>query len=441
MKTTPFWHEAARPGADPSPSAAAFIDGGRVDALVIGGGLTGLSAALHLAKTGRSTLVLEAGRIGDGAASRNGGMIGWGHRARIDALARRFGPGLARDILGEARRSFDFTTGLIEREGIDCRYRRTGRFLAAASPKHFDTLAREMEKTGPELGFAFEILSKADQSAEIATDTYAGGVLLPSHGMLHPGLLAAGLAAAANRAGAALSPMTAVERIDRQGSEWRVSGPWGAVRAGALALAVNGYVGLGGGAFRPFAEGVLPLPSTIIATAPLGAERVKALMPGGRAYVDTRSVHSYFRADPDGERLLWGGRASLNPLPPPVAAERLHGHMASVFPELRDVAVTHCWSGKIAYTRDVVPQIGRFAEGPLEGVWYAGGYCGSGVAMAPYLGWRMAEKILGGPEAATPLDQVRMRKTPFIQALPVALAAIEAWHKLLDWRDGVRPAR
>lgn len=440
VKTSPFWREGAPfPRRTPTPPPK------KVDAVVIGGGFTGLSAALALAEGGWSVAVLDAGRVGDGASGRNGGMIGWGHRARLGALSKRFGRDAALALLGEARESYAFTTDLIRRLGLRCGLRLTGRYLAAASPKHFKQLTREMAETGPLLGFPHEVLSKADQAAEIVTDAYSGGVLLPSHGRLQPALFVDGLAEASVAAGAMLVEQVEATDIVPHGSGFRVATTSGAQRdeiiAGAVAIAANGYVGRAGAALAPFAEAMIPLPSTIIATEPLDPGRLKALLPGDRAYVDTRSTHSYFSIDGSGARLLWGGRASLSPLSPEVAAARLLAHMGSVLPELRDVAVTHSWSGKIAYTLDVTPQIGRFASGPLDKVWYAGGYCGSGVAMAPYLGWRLAQKMLGTKQAACAFDAAALRRVPAYRLAPLALRGVELWHKILDWRDGVRAAR
>ncbi|MEO1274192.1 MAG: FAD-binding oxidoreductase [Pseudomonadota bacterium] len=433
VKTEPFWHDAAPPEA-----ALAVVDlPARVDVVVIGAGFTGLSAARRLAQAGRSVIVLDAGRPGDGASSRNGGMIGWGHRASLDGLAKRYGEEVARAVLTEARASYDFTTGLIAEERIECDLLITGRFLAAASPLHYERLAREAEAARQAAGLEIEVLSRTDQTQEIVTTAYHGGLLMPTHGGLHPAKFHRGLLAAARRAGAEVIGHTPVTAIDRLGpTGFRIGTSRGTIEARDVAVATNGYSGFHGKALRPFAERLVPLPSFILATEPLGENRIRALMPGGRMYVETRSTHAYFRADPSGQRILWGGRASLNPISPERALPRLRGQMLSIFPELEDVAITHSWTGRIAYTRDSIPHIGRH-----EGLWFACGYCGSGVAMAPYLGWRMAEKILGGDGARTGFDATRFNRVPFYRGLPLVLSGMELWHKAKDWREGVRPAK
>lgn len=430
----PFWHEAA-----PLDAGAASLPA-QVDVVVIGAGFTGLSCAKRVAEAGRSVVVLDAAEIGFGASTRNGGMVGWGHRGRFAPLAKRYGPEGAMEILAEGKRSLDFTTALIAEEGIDCDFVRSGRYLGAASEKHFNELVAEAEMISKSLRITTHVLSKADQAQEIVTDAYFGGLLFEEHGAVHPGKMHRGLLAAARRAGAVVIGKTPATKIDidpaapEKGAV--VATPSGAIKARDVVFAANGYVGAEAGALAAFQRRLIPIPSFIIATEPLGRNRVASLMPGGRSYVDTRSVHSYFRPDPTGDRILWGGRASLTPIKQSLATRRLRGHMSSIFPDLRDVALTHSWTGNIAYTRDGIPHIGR-----LGGVWYAGGYCGSGVAMAPYLGWKLAERITGGPDGAVGLDAAPFLRVPPYRGTPWFMRAVEAWHKVLDWRDGVKPPR
>lgn len=440
MKTAlnhePFWREEA-----PLEALSTETPPRRVEVLIVGAGFTGLSCAKALADGGREALVIDAQALGDGASGRNGGMIGWGHRAKLGALSRRYGAEAALEILGEAKRSYDFTRGLIAELGVDCRLRETGRYLAAASPARYESLARDLAKIAPKVGFEAHMIPKSDQSAEITTGAYHGGALFPTHATLHPGLFHQGLLKAARASGAAAMGGLAARRIKRDGAQWRVEADRGEICAETLVIATNGYSEIYSAGLAHLARRLLPLPSFIIATTPLGANKVRALMPGGRAYVDTRSVHSYFRADPGGERIVWGGRASLQDISLDKAAPRLRAHMASVFPELWDVELTHAWKGRIAYTSDVIPHLGRLEGGRLSGAYFAAGYCGSGVALAPYLGWRLGQKILGGPEAASALDVARFR--PFLAgpARPWILAATEAWHKLLERREGVAQPR
>ena len=423
----PYWHRAAPlepPEDGPLPE--------RVETVVIGAGFTGLGCALALAKAGREVLVLDAGSPGQGASSRNGGMIGWGHRADRDVLAKRYGEEAADGIVSLGPRSLAFLLNLIEREGIECDLQRTGRFLGAASPKHFDRIARQAETIFAPAGVRCRVVPKDEQGTEIATDSYVGGVLFEDHGAVHPAKLHAGMLAAARRAGARVEGKALVAGLRGGPGGWTVETPRGLVGADEVAFAANGYAARFSSALRSLAARLLPLPSFIVATEALGENRMKALMPGGRCYVDTRSSHSYYRPSPDGTRILWGGRASLTPIPEDQARERLRQHMLGIFPSLEDVALEEAWTGLIAYTRDGIPHVGR-----IDGLWYAGGYCGSGVAMAPFLGWQMGRRIAGLPDEAGCLDATAPARWPPYRGAPWFMRGVEAYYRWKDRRDGV----
>jgi glycine/D-amino acid oxidase-like deaminating enzyme len=423
----PYWHREA-----PLDSAEAQPIAEKADVAIIGGGFTGLSCALELARLGRSVVVLEAREPGFGASTRNGGMLGWGHRADLSKLEQRYGAEAARAIMAEGPVSLAFTLGLMEREGIDCDLQHTGRFLAAASPRHFNKIRRDVETVFQPMGVACRVVEPQDQGAEISTQVYCGGAVFDAHHAVHPGKFHRGLLAAALRSGAKIASQAAVTEIERSGEGWRVETVRGEVTAREVVFAANGYAAQFSKALKPFADTMLTLPSFLIATQRLGQNRVKALMPGGRMYVDTRSSHSYFRPSPDGERILWGGRASLTPLVEATATDRLRRHMSSVFPELADTGIDDSWTGRIAYSRDGVAQIGK-----LNGIWYAGGYCGSGIAMAPFQGWRLAQKIAGTDEAASPFDVTSLRGWPPSSLMPLGIRAFELWHRYKDRREGV----
>ncbi|MGF1502377.1 MAG: NAD(P)/FAD-dependent oxidoreductase [Paracoccaceae bacterium] len=431
MAHTPFWHEAAPPEAPSGTDAPAELD-----VAIVGAGFTGLSAALVLAEAGRSVAVFEAGAPGAGASTRNGGMIGWGHKARLGPLAKRYGEARARAILRESALSLAFTCELMARLPGDARHVETGRYLGAASARHFDDLARWAEHEAPGLGMEVEVVPKSGQGAHIATDLYHGGLFFPRHGAVHPALFHKALLSGARAAGASVidhCPVTAVSGGD---GAWRIAHAQGETRARSLVYAGNGYAGGGGGPFRGFARRLVPCPSFIVATERLGANRVRSLFPGGRCHVDTRSTHSYFRPDPDGERILWGGRASLRPLDPMTSARRLRDHMLSVFPELTETRLSHSWTGNVAFTFDGVPHAGQ-----LDGIWYACGYNGSGVAMAPYLGWKIAGRILADPAAETGFDGAPFDAQPLYSGNPWFLRLVELWFKLKDRREGVARVR
>ncbi|MBY8975238.1 FAD-binding oxidoreductase [Rhodobacteraceae bacterium NNCM2] len=431
MKTTPFWHEAAPP-EEPSHIAAPET----LDVAIVGAGFTGLNAAKTLAEAGRNVAVFEKGPPGAGASTRNGGMIGWGHRASIANMTAKYGEEQGKAILAEARLSLDYTTALIESLEGETRYKQVGRFLAAGSPRHFDSLVTWAKTEAPLLGMEVDIVPKGEQQAYIGSDLYHGGVYFRQHGALHPALFHKALLEATRAAGAQVIDHCPVTRVSGGPGDWVITHEKGTTRAAELIYAGNGYTGGGKGPFGPMARRLMPIPSYIIATETLGANRMATLFPKGNNVVETRSFHSYFRPDPWGERVLYGGRASLNVIDEAVSARRLRDVMLSVFPDLGDVQLTHSWRGFVAFTFDGAPHVGQ-----ADGVWYACGYNGSGVAMAPYLGWRLAQKILGTDQGTTGFDPTPFKEQPLYGGNPWFLSVVEAWMKIKDRMEGVQRVR
>ncbi len=431
MKTTPFWHEAAPP-EPPSNTAAPVL----ADVVVVGAGFTGLNCARILAEAGRQVVVFEKGPPGAGASSRNGGMIGWGHKSSIEKLAKRYGHDVATAMLREARLSLTYTTGLIDELPGDAMYRQTGRFVGAGSPKHFERFARWAQTEAPALEMDVEIVPRAEQHRHIATDLYHGGLYFTQHGGLHPALFHKALLDDTRDKGATVVDHCEVMALEHDGTEWTVHHAQGHTRAKHLVYAGNGYTGGGKGPFANMGKRLIPIPSYIIATERLGANRVASLIPQGNMIVETRAQHSYFRPDPWGERILYGGRSSLNVLDERISSYRLRDIMLSVFPDLHDVALSHSWRGFVAFTFDGAPHIGQ-----VDGIWHACGYNGSGVAMAPYLGFRLAHKILGNEQGITGFDPTDFSTQPFYGGSPWFLRVLEGWMKLKDRWEGVQAVR
>ncbi len=414
LKTDPWWWEAA-----PRPRIERPLVPGSADVVIVGAGFTGLGAALTLARAGKDVVVLEARRLGEGASSRNGGMIGSGHHLTLAGLTRSHGRELGLDILREGLAALSHTTGLIEREQISCHYRQSGRFRAACTPQAYDASGHEMDILIREIGLEAEMLPKSEQHRETNTDFYFGGCIFRRHGSVHPALLHQGLLDRVLSAGVQVLDHTGVVGIGRGRTEFTVVTRRGKIRAGDVISATNGYTGPENRFPR---RRIVPAFSYIIATEEKDEDFIASVIPGKKMIVETRAEHSYYRPSPDGRRILFGARAALRGLDERVSGTRNFAIMTEVYPQLKDVKISHSWKGQIAFTRDWMPHMGVHG-----GVHYALGYSGSGVAMAPYLGHRVAQKVLGEDVKPSAFERVPLPSIPFYWGRPWFLPLMDGW--------------
>ncbi len=421
----PYWWDAA-----PRETVQPVQLPQKADVAVIGGGYAGLSAALTLARAGRHVVVFEAGAPGQGASSRSGGMIGHGHRLSYLALQQRFGKEKAFALIKEGIASFDFVVALIREEGIDARLTLSGRFRGAATKADYETMGREADALARDFAMPVAMVPKASQHQEIASEAYQGGLVFPAHGGVHPALLHHGLLALARKAGVQVFGFTPVTQITGQSGSFVLSSPAGSLMARDVVVCTNGYSQKG---VPDVARRIVGIPSFLIATEPLGANRVRSLLPSGRMISETRVTHLYYRPSPDGERILLGGRAALHPIPHEDATRRLTGYLAEVFPQLGPVGITHSWRGNVAMTRSDLPGIGQ-----RDGIWHAVGCNGSGVALMPYLGHKVALQMLGKAEGATAFDDIAIPAIPFYNGYAWFLPFMTGWYRYKDWRAGRR---
>ncbi|MEM7500017.1 MAG: FAD-dependent oxidoreductase [Pseudomonadota bacterium] len=395
-KTTPFWWEDAGAPAAPPPADLPA----EADVVVVGAGLTGASAARTLARAGSTVLVLDAGAPGIGASSRNGGMIGGGHRLSPEALRDRYGEDLARRLLHEAHvESLAFCRTLMAEERIDPDFRQTGRFRGFWAAREYEATARAIEALARIVPLDYEMIPRSRQHEETGSTLYRGGVVFPAHGGLNPAKWVKGILAAAARHGALVQGDTPVTAIAREGGRFRVATPRGTIRAGQVLMATNGYTPAAVPALR---RRIVPVPSFIIATEPLGANRMKALFPKGRMTVESRERHCYYRPSPAGDRIVFGGRAAMLDAPEHFVQRELRGLLAQIFPDLGPVALSHSWRGFTGFTFETLPHVGQD-----DGLWHAMGYSGSGNAMAPWLGHKTALAMLGDPAGDTAFARTR----------------------------------
>jgi glycine/D-amino acid oxidase-like deaminating enzyme len=419
MKDEPYWWEHARPVAVETSALPT-----RVDVAVIGSGYTGLSAALTLARAGRSVIVLEAGIPGVGASSRNGGMLGHALKPSLDTLARRYGEQLATALLTEAREAYNSLGRFIAEENIQCDYAESGAFTGIVKPAQYEVLARETEKLSRTIGYEAYMVPKAEVRDEIGTDIYCGGRVTLHRAGLHPARYHAGLIERVRQAGVAVFGNSAMTMVQRDGSEFTVMTPRASLKARNVVVATNGYTGPVTPALR---RRVIPVTSYMIATAALSPNLMATLMPKGRMLTDSNRMLCYFRPSPDYTRVLFGGRPAYTDIGPQRAAERLSRYMTRIFPELRDVEVTHSWFGYIAYTFDRLPHVGE-----RDGMHYAMGYCGSGVVMSTWLGRKAALRLLGQEQGRSAFAEIGHPTSPLYYGKPWFLPAVQAWYQGAD---------
>ncbi len=422
FQVAPYWldHVTAVQGLSPSlPDSA--------DIAIIGSGYTGLNAALIAQRGGRQVVVLEAGMPGFGCSTRNGGQISAGVKPELSTLSKDYGSVAAAAIVQESQASLDWIKSSIATENIACDYKPCGLFNAAHSARQFDLMSADAESL-PDEGIEAIIVPKSDQRSELGSDFYHGGLVFPQHASLHAARYHQGLLQLCVDAGVTIVPYCKATAIKRAGQTTQIETTLGTISASDTLVATNGYTE----SLTPWQRRrVIPICSSIIATDPLPEGLMDELIPNDRTITDSRRVVFYYRASPDRTRILFGGRVAAGDIEPTVSAERLFAEMVRIFPQTAKSKISHTWSGSVAYTFDKLPHAGVH-----EGIHYAMGYCGSGVAMAGYLGTKMGYRLLGSEEGNTVFAQIPFRTRPFYTGKPWFLSPIIAGYRWLDRREG-----
>jgi glycine/D-amino acid oxidase-like deaminating enzyme len=429
VKTHPYWWDTVEPQAaslkPPAPSPKPQLPSS-VDVAIIGAGYTGLSAARALARAGASVVVLERERVGWGASSRNGGQVLAGLKLDVVSLVDRYGDARARELFAEAGKASAHLESVIAAESIACEYARVGHLQAAWRPSHLEAFRREQALLARLFDHPVEVVGRAGQAAEIGSTRYHGLLVDERSAAINPARYVQGLADAARRAGVTIREHTPAEQLRRVGKRWSVDCGSLAIDAGDVLLATNGYTN---GAAPALRRRLVPVGSYIIATAPLAPDLARALLPRRRMAFDSKNFLYYFRVTGD-SRLLFGGRAEFgtaDQLSTTRAAALLQRGMVDVFPQLAGVEIEYAWSGNVAFTRDEMPRAGR-----LDGLHYAGGYCGHGIAMATYLGDQIARRLAGEP-IVNPLFDDRFAAIPLYSGTPWFLPLVGAYYRVKDW--------
>lgn len=404
-----------------------------VDVAVIGAGFTGLSAARTFAKHGARVVVLEAETIGWGASSRNGGMVLTGLKVPAQDLVQRYGMEAAHRMYGASLTSIDCVERIVAEESIDCNFARCGYLQVAAKLAHFDRFTRAAEFMAREFNHQRRVVPKSDLASEIGSTRYYGGLVDELGATVNPARYVAGLAKAAQKAGAEVYEHMRVAEISRASRDGNTGFNLSTTR-GSL-FAQNVFVGTSGytSAVVPkLRRKVIPLGSFIIVTEPLSEAVARELVPRNRMISDSKLYLHYYRLTPD-RRMLFGGRAAFFPETPNTirkSVDILRRDLIEVYPQLRNVKVEYAWGGTIDFTFDMMPHAGQ-----MDGVYYAVGYAGHGVAMATYLGMKVAETACGGGTDGNPFRDIPFPGAPLglYRRTPWFLPLAGGWYKVLDW--------
>lgn len=386
----PYWWRAAphkEEPAAPPPSST--------DVAIIGSGITGLVAALHLARGGRQVTIFEAREPGYGASTRNAGYVGRTLKHGFGELVESHGLPFATQIYGELMEAFLAVKETVESENITCHYRQQGRLLLATSSFMYEAMAREFTLREKHMREPFAMVSRTEQTKEIGTGRYFGGAKIEDHAGLHPGLYHQGLLDAARAAGVTIAALTPVQRIGRDSAGFIVQTSRGRVTARDVIVATNGY---SGDAFPWLKRRVMPFDAYQTVSEQMSPDLVRQLLPGDRTFIDWNfNVDWVRRAPGDPTRIVFGGLTGGRNQDLRVMAERLHMRLMRIFPELSDLRFDHVWTGKCGGTFDLYPHIGSH-----EGIHFAVGYCFAGVPMGTLFGQKLARRILGrkGGESA-----------------------------------------
>ena len=396
----------------------------------------GVSCALTLSEAGADVLVLDAGALGAGASTRSGGQISGGVNIAKALPATKPGTrqaGANAAMFRDAAQGMTHLEHLVERHGIDCDWKRTGRITGFCTPVHRADWERRLDDLNEYTGSDASMLTPAQLRTEIGSRFYHGGLLVRRAGHLHPAKLYGGLLRAARAAGALLYGSISVARVERRGAGFVVgTARGGDVLAGDVVVATNGHPS--GLATGPRGR-VVPVTANMIVTEELPPTLAHDLIPNDRAIVDSRRVVNHFRMSPDGRRLVFGGRGRFVPTEPRKTAEILRHQMLDRFPQLSGIGITHSWSGKIAMSADHLPGFGRF-----NGLHYAVGCNGSGVTMMPYLGHCVAERILKGAGVFVSAFEKNSAGAAYPAGAALGVPLVGSWYQLLDaadrWRAG-----
>jgi glycine/D-amino acid oxidase-like deaminating enzyme len=376
--------------------------------------------------------VLESETIGWGASSRNGGMVLTGLKLGVNELISKYGRDLTRRMYAASLETIDVVEQIVTGENIACNFARCGHLEVACKQAHFDDYSRQVEVIAREFNHQLRVIPRDQLRSEIGSDIYYGGMVDEVSAGLNPARYVAGLGDAAVRAGAQISEHTRLQNIQRETRDgatgFKLNTSRGAIWARNVLVGTSGYTGAATPALR---KKIIPIGSYIITTEVLPEALARELSPQNRQIYDSKNYLYYYRLTPD-SRMLFGGRAAFFPETDQTvrkSAEILRLGMIEVFPQLRNTKIEYVWGGTLDFCFDIMPHAGQ-----IDGIYFALGYAGHGVAMATYQGQKMAEWI-ADRKTDNPFAEIPFPGAPFgmYNGKPWFLPFAGAYYKVLDW--------
>ena len=390
MKTTPYWADRTQ-----RPAAATVEDlPSEADVVIIGAGVTGLTAARRLADLGTSVVVVEARGLGDGASAMGGGQLNSGLELSVASLTKQFGVEHASRLWDASLDAIDLAERIIEEDGFDADFRRCGAVSLGYRESGLDSARSESRELREDFGFETIVVPKEDLHAVVGSDEFAYGVVSNLAAAVDPAKYTFGLAEAVARRGVPIVEQCEVRGLYPSGATYFVATAKGTIRAGDVLVATNGYTPED--LVPAVRRQIVPIGSSMVATVPLRHDVLDRLLPNNRVFWTRRRFFNHFRRSADG-RLLFGGPDLSPNLELPEVARGMQKEIGRMFPELADVELTHVWGGKLAATFDLLPHLGK----TKDGLWYAVGYGGHGMSLATYLGTE-AGNLIGGATDESP---------------------------------------
>ncbi len=419
IQVTPYW-------LDPHPVTKDYA--GRelprkTQILVIGSGYTGVVTALQLKKAGLDVTLIEKDGLGFQASAKNGGMALTGLSVSLSKILKKEGRERLSRLFRESLTSIDCVEELVKEGEIDCHFSRCGYLEAAYKPSHYEGLKAEQEFLFQNLSHETRLIPPENLRAEVGSNFYHGGLVEPMSAGVHPAKYIAGLIRMAENAGVDLHACVRAHKLERVHGKMKVYTDRGPILADRVVVGTNGYTTQ----LTPWQmRRVVPVESFMIATQELPAAVAEQLIPNNRMVSDTKRFLYYFRLSPDGKRVLFGGRPKQAWKTAIDKAGAMRAEMLKVFPQLERYAIDYCWFGKVCFTVDRYPIIGE-----RNGIAYAMGYCGHGVAMATYFGFKLADMILG-KGLNTAFAEKKSIPIPFYRGNPWFLPLAHNYFRFLD---------